>query len=182
MERQLIAGSRSAPKRPNFYADEIMRKVAKRLAGPISEWLEDNGPSGIVLEDRLHLMLDEASSFEGYKLAQFLRDRWDWAGIDAKLTEILDLTETYMYDAYGGAITEWIHANNIKPKFDVGKKLMIPSSLIARCQPQNHVVAICITSIDQTQAQYGIVCPGLSVPYESALDWEDLEAYFSEIS
>jgi hypothetical protein len=44
------------------------------------------------------------------------------------------------------------------------------------------MVAICITSIDQTQAQYGIVCPELSVPYESTLDWEDPEAYFSEIS
>jgi hypothetical protein len=106
---------------PTRASIEVVAAVAKKLTPKVIEWENQPESDHQEVEDTLKELLTNNHDWDGFQLAKDLDDG-GWCP-DAGLVEILDEATHLQITEHGRLVKEWIEANGVQPKFQVGDKV-----------------------------------------------------------
>lgn len=112
------------PRRPRTGDHETISAAATSILPEIIEWMGpdyDESKKADIEEHLIEAMKDNPG-LDGYDLAKFLDDRFRWE-CDAELVEILDSALSCAGSIRDRRIEEWVKANGIHPKLEIGRKI-----------------------------------------------------------
>lgn len=142
--------------RPNYYDENITRKVAQKLLPRLTQWTEGYGTAAELENELSEAIQRSAPWFDAYDLAQYLEKRYQWAS-DAQLVDILDAVATEASSVLREAIAEWVIANGIRPRQAIGDMVDVPPR---DTDPELAQFKGEIVGIDEEHATYKVFVPG----------------------
>lgn len=139
-------------KRPNYYDDDVARKVAQNFLPQLTKWTEGYG-TAVELESELSDAIKRtAPQLDGYALAHYLERRYQWAS-DSDLVDILDGVASEADSVLRDSVAEWVKANGIRPKKAIGDMVDVKRRPTDSSQGQLRGKVV---GIDEEQAKYKV--------------------------
>lgn len=126
--------------RPSIFDEAIIRTVARKLSPKVASWL---GEGGVDVSEELFEAIDNALSWDGYRIARSLEDGAGWEP-DEELVRVLERAFTEAHTARDELTRQWVVSEGIKPAHKVGDKV----------QYKKEATVYEVTKIDEQLARY----------------------------
>lgn len=139
-------------KRPNYFDDDIARKVARKFLVHLTKWTEGYGTAAELENELSDAITRTAPQLDGYAIAHYLERRYQWAS-DSELVDILGSVAVEADSVLSEAVAEWVKANGIRPKRVIGNMVDVKRRPTDRGHDQlkGEIIAI-----DEEQAKYSV--------------------------
>ncbi len=164
------------PPRPTCKDDRIRLAAVNSIVDEVIDWLGDDWKGNSNRDELIADLLLVINERDGYRAARELETRRGWIGADENLVEILAGLPSALMNATDAAVREWVKANGIRPKLNVGDVVGTPdgSGPIMLIEPGRGIYAVQTESYRQRWGERGRF--GTHYAYEQCAPVADADA------